>query len=163
MKITSNKIKSNDFHPDNKKLIETLGGVLNPLIDKIVTGFNKNLTVEDNLPFEFRTLDTRVDEQGIPQINQIINTALVGFKGYICLNVILKDASRSDLTLSLSTQDNNTIITQDGEIIGDSPYKMFPTACPFITVETSGFSVYIRHIAGLQPNVDYRLILLGIS
>lgn len=163
MKISSSKIKSNDFHPDHKKLIETLGGVINPLIDKIVTGFNKNITVEDNLPFEFKILDTRVNENGIPQINNIINTSLVEFKGYICLNVILKDDSNSTLGFTLGTQNDETIITQNGDFIGESPYKIFPTACPFITTETSGFNVYLRHIAGLQPNVNYRLILLGIS
>jgi hypothetical protein len=69
MKLQSVRIKSNDFPEDQQEFAEALGGILNPFVDKLVIGFNKNFTVDDNLPFEFKTLDTQIDANGVP-LNQ---------------------------------------------------------------------------------------------
>jgi hypothetical protein len=134
MKLQSVRIKANDFPDEQRELADALGGLLNPFIDKLVIGFNKNFTVDDNLPFEFRTLDTVVDSSGIPQINSVLTTNLKNFKGYICVNVINLDGS-----------------------------TIYPTACPFLTIDIVGTTVNIRNIAGLPANTNFRLILLGIS
>ncbi len=134
MKLQSIRIKSSDFPEEQKELADSLGGLLNPFIDKLVIGFNKNFTVDDNLPFEFKTLDTKVDGSGIPQINSAIITNLKNLKGYICINVINLDGS-----------------------------SVYPTATPFLSIDITGNMVYIRHIAGLSSGVNYRLILLAIS
>jgi hypothetical protein len=134
MRLQSVRIKANDFPDDQREFADALGGALNPFIDKLVIGFNKNFTVDDNLPFEFRTLDTKVDANGIPQINSAINTNLKNLKGYICINVINLDGTTS-----------------------------YPMATPFLSIEVNTNIVNIRHIAGLPSNVNYRLILLAIS
>ena len=134
MKLQSIRIKSSDFPEEQKELADSLGGLLNPFIDKLVIGFNKNFTVDDNLPFEFRTLDTKVDGAGVPQINSAIVTNLRNLKGYICINVINLDGS-----------------------------SLYPTATPFLSTEISTNMVKIRHIAGLPSGVNYRLTLLAIS
>ena len=134
MKLQSVRIKSNDFPEDQQEFAEALGGILNPFVDKLVIGFNKNFTVDDNLPFEFKTLDTQIDANGVPLINSTLQTGLRGFKGYVCVNVI-------DI--------NSTGI--------------YPTSAPFLSTEVVNNSVKIRHIAGLPTGAIYRLILLGIS
>jgi hypothetical protein len=134
MKLQSIRIKSSDFPEEQKELADSLGGLLNPFIDKLVIGFNKNFTVDDNLPFEFKTLDTKVDGAGIPQINSAIITNLKNLKGYICINVINLDGS-----------------------------SVYPTATPFLSIDITGNMVHIRHIAGLSSGINYRLILLAIS
>lgn len=134
MKLQPVRIKTNDFPEDQKQLADTLGGILNPFIDKLVIGFNKNFTVDDNLPFEFKTLDIQVDGTGIPLINNTLRTNLKGFKGFICVNVL-------DI--------NNTGI--------------YPTSAPFLSVEINANIIIIRHIAGLPSGAVYRLTLLGIS
>lgn len=134
MKLESVRIKTNDFPEEDKQFIDSLGGILNPFIDKLIIGFNKNLTVDDNLPFEFKTLDIKVDSNGVPLINQTVKTALTNFKGYICINV-------TDL--------NNT-----GNL---------PNACPFLMTKTSADQVKIVKITGLTANTSYRLVLLGVS
>ena len=134
MKLQSVRIKTNDFPEEQKELADTLGGILNPFIDKLVIGFNKNFTVDDNLPFEFKTVDIEVDGSGSPTKNGTLVTALKNFKGYICVNVI--DINNSGI---------------------------YPTATPFLSIEVTGFSVAIRNIAGLPSGTTYRLILLGIS
>ena len=134
MKLQSVRIKTNDFPQEQKELADTLGGILNPFIDKLVIGFNKNFTVDDNLPFEFKTLDIEVNASGIPLYNNTLITNLKNIKGYICINVI-------DI--------NNTGI--------------YPSGTPFLSTEFSNNNVFIRHIAGLPTGAAYRLILLGIS
>ncbi len=134
MRLQSVRIKANDFPEDQKEFADALGGALNPFIDKLVIGFNKNFTVDDNLPFEFRTLDIKVDGSGTPQINGAISTNLKNLKGYICINVINLDGTAT-----------------------------YPTATPFLSTEVNVNIVKIRHIAGLPSGINYRLTLLGIS
>jgi hypothetical protein len=133
MKLQSVRIKTNDFPDDQKQLADTLGGILNPFIDKLVIGFNKNFTVDDNLPFEFKTVDIEVDSFGIPLANGIINTGLRNFKGYICINVL--DINNLGL----------------------------PDYAPFLFTEVSGNAVSINKITGLNTGGSYRLVLMGIS
>jgi hypothetical protein len=163
MKLQSVRIKTNDFPEDQKELAESLGGILNPFIDKLVIGFNKNFTVDDNLPFEFKILDTRVDASGIPEINSALTTNLKNLKGYICINMSILDRGDSGFAEFLGTEEDDTLITESGDNIGLSTPGLFPLAAPFLTTETIGNMSYIRHIAGLKAGVNYRLILLAIS
>jgi hypothetical protein len=132
MKLQSVRIKTNDFPKEQKELADTLGGILNPFIDKLVIGFNKNFTVDDNLPFEFKTLDMEVDSSNVPKINGIINSGLLNCKGYLCVNVL--------------------------DIGGGLPSGAVTL---FVTTKTN--VVTINKIIGLDPDVKYRLILMGIS
>lgn len=75
MKLQSVRIKTNDFPKEQSELIDALGGLLNPFIDKLVIGFNKNFTVDDNLPFEFKTIDVTVDVFGNPTLIPSTGTA----------------------------------------------------------------------------------------
>ena len=134
MKIPPVKIKSNDLPAEHNELATSLGIVLNPFFDKVVMGFNKNLTIDDNLPFEIRSLDIKVDASGTPISNKTLQTELKNFKGYICINLL-------DI--------NNT--------------GTYPTASPLAITEVSGFTITIKKIIGLPANVTYRLTLLGIS
>jgi hypothetical protein len=133
MKIQSVRIKPNDFPEDQKELAETLGGLLNPFVDKLVSAFNKNFTVEDNLPFEFKTLDIQVDVNGIPVGSVVLSTGLNNLKGYLCVNV---------------------------QNINNLP---LPTTAVSLITQTSGFTVNVSKITGLPSGGVYRLILLGIS
>jgi hypothetical protein len=133
MKLQSVRIKTNDFPEEQKQLADTLGGILNPFIDKLVQGFNKNFTVDDNLPFEFKTLDIQVDGDGKPINNGIISTRLINFKGYICVNVLnINNLTMPSTSVSLFTQTNGNLVA-------------------------------INKITGLPTDGVYRLILLGIS
>ena len=96
MKLQSVRIKTNDFPKDQREFVDALGGILNPFIDKLVIGFNKNFTVDDNLPFEFKTIDVVVDGTGKPSVfltpttlaaqTLTVQTNLKNFKGFICIN-----------------------------------------------------------------------------
>jgi hypothetical protein len=133
MKLSSVKIKTSDLPKDYKELADALGGLLNPFIDNLVNGFNKNITVEDNLPFEFKTIDIVVDSNGKPTSNSSIFTNLKNHKGYICVNIL--DVHGTGL----------------------------PNTAPFLFTETSGNFVIVKKITGLTAGYTYRLVLLGIS
>lgn len=133
MKLQSVRLKTNDFPAEEKEFVDKLGGILNPFIDKLVIGFNKNFTVDDNLPFEFKTIDIQVDASGIPLSNSKVNTALSGFKGYLCVNVL---------------NINNLA---------------YPTTAVALFTETNSNVVTIKKITGLPSTGVYRLVLLGIS
>ena len=133
MKLQSVRIKTNDFPEEQKELADTLGGILNPFIDKLVIGFNKNFTVDDNLPFEFKNLDIEVDASGIPINNNILSTRLTNLKGYLCVNV---------------------------QNINNLP---LPSTAVSLFTTTVANTVTINKITGLPSGGVYRLILLGIS
>jgi hypothetical protein len=135
MKLQSVKIKTSDFPEEQKEFVETLGGLLNPFIEKLVIGFNKNFTVVDNLPFEFINFQVKVDSNGVATPN-IINTNLKGFKGYICVNALNVDSVSPNTTAS---------------------------NCPFLITEVSGNAVKINKITGLPAGVTFNLTLMGIS
>lgn len=134
MKLTTVKLRINDFSIEDRKLISDLGSILNPFFDSLILAINKNLTVNDNLPFEFITLKTKVNSNGIPIINSIISTNLKNVKGFICINAVNNDNSSSYI--------NST---------------------PFLTTEVNSNNITIKHISGLASNTNYTLTLLAIS
>jgi hypothetical protein len=134
MKLKSTRIKTNDFPDDQKELAEALGGALNPFIDDLLILLNKNISVEDNLPFEYITLDTAVDGSGVPTINGTIKTSLRNFKGFVCINAINLDGTGGN-----------------------------PTATPFLVTEATNGTINIRNITNLPAGVKFRLTLFGLS
>lgn len=134
MKIPPVKIKSNDFPKEHGELANALGGILNPFFDKVVIGFNKNLTIEENLPFELKSINIKVNSSGTPYSNNTIQTGLNNFKGFICINL---------------TDVNGT--------------GTYPSGTPFIICDVSGSTITIRKVVGLPAEVTYKLVLLGIS
>lgn len=134
MRIDPVSIRTSDFSKDQKEIAEAFGDILNPFLDKIALAFSKNLTVDENLPFEFKTIQVKVDSSGLPIGNSSVSTGLKYFKGYICINASNDDNSNS-----------------------------YVSSAPFITTESSSGTVTIKHITGLVANQTYTLVLLGIS
>lgn len=136
MRVQFKKIKTNDFPKEHKELAEKLGNTLNPMMDQLEIAFNKNINVDDNIPFEFKTVDMIVDVNGIPENNEMVTTTLKTFKGYICIN-------------ALNLENTGT----------------YPTATPFLSTSFDNLRsvVTIQHISGLPTGVKFRLYLLGIS
>ena len=134
MKISPVKINANDLPKDYGELATSLGAILNPFFDKVVMGFNKNLTIEDNLPFELKTVTIKVNSSGSPYSNNTLQTRLTNFKGFICISL---------------TDVNNT--------------GSYPSSTPFVIYDISGSTITIRKVVGIPAEVTYNLVLLGIS
>lgn len=134
MRVDPVSIRSTDFPKDQKELAVAFGDVLNPFMSQVSIAFTKNLTVEENLPFEFKSIQVKVDSSGIPVGNSTISTDLKNFKGYVCIN-----ASNDDVS--------NTYVV----------------SAPFLTTQVESGTVTIKHITGLAANTTYTLVLMGIS
>lgn len=139
MRLQAVRIKTSDFPDDQKELADNLGGTLNPFIDRLVLGFNKNFTVDENLPFEFKTIDITVNSTGIPTVSGAvqpvkITTDLTNLKGFICINA-------TDLS-------------------GGNNY---PSHTPFVVFSLVEKTITLQKITGLTADKLYRLVLLGIS
>ncbi len=78
------RITKEDFAPEDQALIERLGSTLNQFIEQVVQSYNKNFTIEDNLPFELKTFNLSVDATGKPK-SSITFTGLKKIRG--CLVV----------------------------------------------------------------------------
>lgn len=141
MKLQSVRIKTNDFPKDQREFVDALGGILNPFIDKLVIGFNKNFTVDDNLPFEFKTIDVTVDIFGTPTLipstgtaSQLASTvtgigtsfsvSMVGatlrYANGVSAGVITAVASPTSLTVSTS----QTVTAQAYSVLTNQPYTI---------------------------------------
>lgn len=135
--IDARKIKSGDFEADYFKLIEGLGRSINPFYDQVSNILNKGVTVGDNLPFEYKSIDVEVDASGIPKFNlSLLSSLRSSVKGYL--------------------------VIQAFDITGGNNY---PTATPFLTfnINSTTQAIDIQHISGLPANVKFRLTLLALS
>ena len=134
MRVDPVSIRSTDFPKDQKEIATALGDILNPFMSQVSIAFTKNLTVSENLPFEFKSIQIRVDSSGIPIGNSTVTTDLKNFKGYICINASNDDNSSS-----------------------------YVISAPFLTTQIESGVVTVKHVTGLAADTLYTLVLLGIS
>lgn len=134
MRVDPVSIRSADFPKDQKELATAFGDILNPFMLQVSLALTKNLTISENLPFELKSVQIRVDSSGIPIGNSSISTDLKNFKGYICINASNDDNSGS-----------------------------YVTSAPFLTTQVESGIVSVKHVTGLAADTLYTLVLLGIS
>jgi hypothetical protein len=136
MKLPSFKrLYSSDFAATFKQLVDKLGSTLNYGIEVLYDALNNGLTFEDNFLGTVTTITLSVDSTGKP-----VQTA----------SFILNQANNVDgvIVLSATNAANSTV---------------YPTGAPFINGTQSGTTYTINHITGLQPNVQYSLLLVAIQ
>lgn len=83
---SSKRILAESFEPENRQLAQTLGGVLNPLLESIVQALNNRLNVADNLDQEIKQFQIDVNAGSING-NIKINTSLSSVVGALVINV----------------------------------------------------------------------------
>lgn len=79
------RIIREDFDAKDQPLIDKLASTINQFMEQVANGFNKNLTIEDNLPFETKTFTVTVDSNGLPDANVVFKTSL-RFRGMMVIN-----------------------------------------------------------------------------
>lgn len=112
-------------------LIDAIAPSINDFADQVINAFNKNITVEDNLNMEIKTLEVVVDGGGIP-------TMSTAFKSN------LADRVRGIVVIRAENLTNSTV---------------YPTAAPFITYSENNSVITINHIAGLPASDKFKLRL----
>lgn len=124
----SKRIQKEDYPKEYQDLVGRLALPLNQFIEQVVNIINnRNITVADNLPFEYKTLTFSVDASGFP-------TTVVRFP------TILKKIQGLDV-ISAS---NGT----------STPY---PTTAPFASFSVNNGIITINHITGLTTGSEWTL------
>ena len=129
-KIQTKKLNINDFSPDSRQDISKLARSLNPFFDDIERAFRKGLSVEDNLPFQYVTVDVAVDINGTPKQQVSTSFNLTNLKGCVIINAIASDN------------------------------VSFPTSAPFASFKTVGNVFTLVNVAGLPVDKNFTLTLL---
>lgn len=70
------RIIKEDFNAKDRELVGKLAFPINQFIEQVVQAFNKNLTVSDNLPFEYKTFQVSVDANGTPKATVAFKTGI---------------------------------------------------------------------------------------
>lgn len=60
------RISAQDYKPEYQELVQQLAEPINQFMEQVALGFNKNLTIQDNIPFEIKIFDVTVDASGVP-------------------------------------------------------------------------------------------------
>lgn len=128
------RLAKEDFAPEDQALVEKLSFALNPLLDQLNNAFNKNIDF-DNLNQELLTVDVEVNASGIPKI-------------------------LTEIKSNLKTKINGLCVIRAINLTNDGTY---PSGCPFITFDTNGSIITIKHVTGIPANKKYRLLVISIG
>jgi hypothetical protein len=126
------RIVTEDFQKDDQALVSKLAFTLNSFFEQTANALNKNLTIEDNLNMEVKSVTITVDASGIPTTAAAFQTAL-------------KTKVRGATVIAARNQTSATT---------------YPTSAPFLTFEQNDGIITIQHIAGLQASNSYSLTIL---
>jgi len=126
MKLQSPKrILSEDFSSDDKAVAGTLGGILNTYLEELYTLSSKNITIEDNLNQELKTLKIQVDASGFPKTKTSFQNNL---KGKITGMMVIRSFGDVSVTAApfIEFSESTRIITINKVIglVADTDYQL---------------------------------------
>lgn len=117
---------------DFRDVIDTVGASVNVFAEDVLNAMNKNLSVDDNLKMEYKTIDITLGANGLPLNDAQLTTKLFGkIQG-----------------ISVERAENLT------------NSATYPSGAPFVTFSQNNTLITLNHITGLQANNKYRLTLL---
>ena len=117
---------------DFRDVIDTVGASVNVFAEDVLNAMNKNLSIDDNLKMEYKTIDVTVGATGLPLTEAQLSTKLFGkIQG---------------------------ITVERAENLTNS--ATYPSGAPFVTFSQNNTLITLNHITGLQANNKYRLTLL---
>lgn len=128
------RIVVEDFPQEYRELVDKIAYVINPMLDQLVTGLNKNINLE-NLSREITTFTVIVDADGTPTIPTQMKTNLQS--RILGMNVINAQ----------NTTSSNT----------------YPDTAPFVSWTVNGNIITVKNITGLQAGERYSLSVEIIS
>lgn len=83
---STKKILAESFAPEDRAMAQTLGGILNPLLESIVQALNKRLNIADNLDMEIKQFRVDVSAGNITTDIKV-RTELQQVTGALVINV----------------------------------------------------------------------------
>lgn len=133
-KLTGGKrLTIEDFSNDDQYIIKKLAFVLNPFMEQVLSAFQKNITINDNLAQELRTMTVEVDADGKITNTAIFKTTLGKITGLSVLRAREKDGTA------------------------------FPTSAPFVSFVQQADKVTLQHVTGLPAATKFDITLWVIT
>ena len=132
MKLSNlRQIRPEDFPKEDQQTIEILGGILNEFMRQVIDLNNGRLSFENRVEV-IKQIRVKVDANGKPTGNAVINSGKADFKGITVINAI-----------------------------NVSNPNVFPTQYPFISAQKkTDNQVLMRNITGLQAGAEYVLTVV---
>lgn len=124
------RLLKEDVPSEYQPLIEKIGVSVNQFAEQVLNAMNKNITVEDNLNMEYKTLEVSVTD-GVP-------TIITEFKS------------------GLKTRLKGIVVIKAENVTNTGTY---PTNQPFISFSENNSLIRIVYVSGLQNGNKYKLTL----
>lgn len=81
------RIQTEDFPKEDQSLVEKIAYPINIFIEQVLEAFNRNLTIEDNLPFDIKTIPITANTN-TPTSSAAFKTILNNVRGIIAVNAL---------------------------------------------------------------------------
>lgn len=127
------RLLTDDFNVEDRALIQKLAFVLNPFLEQVISAFNSNITISENLDMEIVDISLIVDGSGLTTSTASFQTGLSSISGILVLS-----ASPTDST-------------------------DYPINAPFVSFKKNNNIVKIQHVTGLPADTKYSLKILVIG
>lgn len=127
------RLNKEDFAAKDRDMIDRLGYILNPFMEKVVGAFNKGIDF-NNLNQELVTFAVKVDSSGVPQ-------------------------SKASLKYNLKTRLNGMMVIA----ATNNTDSVTVTSTPFITFTQEGTSINISNISGLPADKSFSITVILIG
>ena len=125
------QIRAEDFEDDLQQPMGQLGAILNSFMQEVVELSNGRIDFENRVE-TIKTVEMTVDSNGVPVLNNKINTGKSSVRG----TKVIRDINL--------TNPNN-----------------FPTEAPYINyTQLTGTTIQVNRITGLRPNEKYQLTIV---
>lgn len=129
------RLTSESVEPEYRDLIQVIAGSTNDFADEVTTALNNNLTVDENLNMQYKTLEFSVAATGVPTITTQFKSTL-------------KSRVRGMQVIKVENLTNPNV---------------FLTGAPFITFTETNQVVTVSHITGLAVSNKYRVTVLSLG
>ena len=104
------RILIDDFNSEDRQIAEKLAFVINPFLEQVNNGFQKQITVGDNLNMEFKEIAIEVDSVGQVTTTGSFSTTLGKITGIVPISNRVTSAAES-LAISSISASNPTLVT----------------------------------------------------
>ncbi len=129
------RLTSESVEPEYRDLLQVIAGSTNDFADEVTIALNNNLTVDENLNMQYKTLEFSVAATGVPTITTQFKSTL-------------KSRVRGMQVIKVENLTNPNV---------------FLTGAPFITFTETNQVVTVSHITGLAVSNKYRVTVLSLG
>jgi hypothetical protein len=130
------RLYDQDFEPQYKRLVTTLGTTMNASFDELYSALNNKLTFKDNISCTIATFTVTVNSFGVPSV-------------------------KTQFKLEANQANVEGLMVLD--TYGAKDPTILPVAGVFVSFARNDSNIIIQNIKGLQPDTPYKVKVLVIG